>query len=411
VTVKCTRPAGGRKVAKPNNPRPDFPLYPHLSGKWAKTIRGKTYYFGAWDNPEGALSDYLDQKDDLYAGRTPGTKGGATIQELCNAYMVAKRVALDSGSLSPRSFVDYDQVCRWLLDQLGATRSALDLGPSDFEKLYAHLACKHGASTLGREVTVVRSILKYAVESDLIQQPVKFGPQFRVPSKQTLRKAKAKAEHANGTKLFTSDEVRRLIDSGNEQVKAMILLAINGGLGNSDVSNLPLSAVNLKNGWLEYPRVKTGINRRIPLWPETVAALQTAIANRRQPTDSVDADLVFITSFGQRWVRYEVIEEKKHGHKKIKAKFDDAISKAFGRMLDDLGTRRPRIGFYTLRHTFETVAGRSRDQVAVDAIMGHADPSTAAEYRHGLEDNRLRAVVGHVHGWLFGDSKGGQSRE
>ena len=100
--------------------------------------------------------------------------------------------------------------------------------------------------TLGREITVTRSVFKYAFESDLIDRPVKFGPKFKVPASKTLRKAKAKAEHANGKKLFHADEIRRLIDAADPQVKAMILLGVNGGLGNSDVANLPLSALDLK---------------------------------------------------------------------------------------------------------------------------------------------------------------------
>ena len=42
----------------------------------------------------------------------------------------------------------------------------------------------------------------------------------------------------------------------------------------------------------------------------------------------------------------------------------------------------------------ETIGGESsRDQVAVDAIMGHVDPSMAAVYRGGISDERFRAVT------------------
>ena len=58
---KSTVSAGDRKggKGKPEKPRAHFLLYPHASGKWAKTIRARTYYFGAWDDPEGALEEYL----------------------------------------------------------------------------------------------------------------------------------------------------------------------------------------------------------------------------------------------------------------------------------------------------------------------------------------------------------------
>ena len=69
---------------------------------------------------------------------------------------------------------------------------------------------------------------------------------------------------------------------------------------------------------------------------------------------------------------------------------------------------RVGVGFYALRHTFETIGGESRDQVAVDHIMGHSPAAgdMSAVYRERISDERLRAVVNHVHGWLFAE-KGG----
>jgi len=66
-----------------------------------------------------------------------------------------------------------------------------------------------------------------------------------------------------------------------------------------------------------------------------------------------------------------------------------------------LGISKGR-NFYALRHTFETIGGDSRDQIAVDAIMGHARDDMASGYREWISDERLIAVTNHVRGWLFG---------
>ncbi len=63
-----------------------------------------------------------------------------------------------------------------------------------------------------------------------------------------------------------------------------------------------------------------------------------------------------------------------------------------------------REGRYALRHTFETICGESRNQVAVNHIMGHVDESMAAAYRERINDERLQAVVDHVHQWLFSET-------
>src|SRR5262249_26835780 len=85
---------------------------------------------------------------------------------------------------------------------------------------------------------------------------------------------------------------------------------------------------------------------------------------------------------------------------------DNPISKECRKLLDRLGINGGRRNFYCLRHTFETQGGEARDQVAVDAIMGHVDQSMSGQYREHISDERLQRVVKHIRTWLFSTPKG-----
>ena len=84
------------------------------------------------------------------------------------------------------------------------------------------------------------------------------------------------------------------------------------------------------------------------------------------------------------------------------------LSKETRKLLDELGLHRKGLGFYALRHTFETIGGDTGDQVAVDHIMGHARHDMAGIHRERIGDERLQAVTDHVRAWLFGE--GGPER-
>jgi integrase len=150
---------------------------------------------------------------------------------------------------------------------------------------------------LGNEIQRVRSVFKHAFDAELIAAPVRFGPGFKRPSKKVLRKARAD----KGVRLFQPAELRAVLDSAGKPFKAMILLGINCGYGNAYCATLPLKALDLESGWAHYPRPKTGIDRRCPLWPETVEAIREALNKRPTPKDAADAGLAFITKFGAGW--------------------------------------------------------------------------------------------------------------
>ncbi len=53
-----------------------------------------------------------------------------------------------------------------------------------------------------------------------------------------------------------------------------------------------------------------------------------------------------------------------------------------------------------------TIGDKTGDYLAVRRVMGHADNSISDHYRERFQDERLRRVVDHVHGWLFGQPDG-----
>ena len=385
------------KQGRPAIPFDDFPLTPHGSGAWQKKINGTIHYFGKWakvvdgkltriegDGWKEALELYDAQIGDIRAGRAPRRPGErATVKHLCDRFYTAKDRQLTAGEITARTLEEYDATCERIVKTFGRDRLVEDLTAADFEKLRANLANQYGPVRLGNEIQRVRTVFKYGYEAGLLDKPVRFGPQFVKPSKHVLRKHRA----AGGAKVFKADEVQRLLKAAGTQLKAMILLGINCGFGNADCGTLPLSAVDLKAGWIDYARPKTGVQRRCPLWPETVRALKTALANRPDPKSADHADLVFITKYGRPWSQGGA---------------SDAVTAETAKLLRDLDINGRRgLGFYALRHTFRTVADGTKDFTAIRCIMGHADDSIDANYTHGVDDARLQAVTDHVRGWLF----------
>jgi integrase len=385
------------KPAKPSKPYPEFPLTAHPAGYWCKKIRGKLHYFGPRFDPsnpvaaaaaaDAALVEYNQQADALHTGRTPRPSAdGVTVKAAANEFLNHKDEKLRAGELSPRTREKYQEVADLIVNRFGKSRLVADLTPADFTALKNHMSSKWGPVRVGDFVQQIRSVFKHALESELIDRPVRFGPGFARPSAKTIRLHKAKM----GPKLFTADELRRLIGDAREQLKAMLLLGINCGFGNADCGNLPLSTLDLDRGWVDYPRPKTGIPRRCALWPETVEALQNALAKRPKPKDEADAGLVFITRFGYAWT---------------KDTSTDPITQETKKLMRALGINgRKGLGFYTVRHVFRTVADEARDQPAADHIMGHEVAHMSSVYRETISDARLKAVSDHVRTWLFGST-------
>ena len=376
---------------KPKKPHPDFPLFPHATNRWAKKVKGKLYYFGKVStDPKGeaAIKDWLARKDAILAGcdnKTPARHPDdpVAIKDVCNAFYGHKKALREAGELTERSLLEYYATCKRLVKAFGRLRPVSSLVADDFRRLRAQIAKHWGPIRLANEIQRVRSVFKYGFESGLLRDPVRIGVDFKKPSAKVLRQNRAQG----GVRMFEADELRLLVEKAGPNMKAMILLAANAGLGNADVAGLSLSHANLKTAWLTYPRPKTGIERRIPLWPETIEAIKVAIKQRAKPKDKTCQHLAFIGPRGESYLA-------DNGYR---------VAQEFNRVLTAAKVK-PRRGFYGIRHGFQTVAEGARDLSAVQSIMGHAASGSdmSARYRERVDDDRLQAVVNHVRTWLFG---------
>jgi integrase len=85
----------------------------------------------------------------------------------------------------------------------------------------------------------------------------------------------------------------------------------------------------------------------------------------------------------------------------IKIRRQDAVAGMLRRACVVAGV--PYRSFYSLRHTFRSVADEVPDVTAIHVIMGHALPGMASVYVQLMAGGmaRLKVVTNHVHQWLF----------
>jgi integrase len=378
-----------KKATKPPKPFDGFPLTAHPNGQWCKKIRGKLHYFGPWADWQGALDLFQEHRNDLYAGRTPRRNNDdPTLANLMDSFLGSKQLLVASKEISSRSFQDYVRTCDKIADSIGTRQLLSDLATEDFQKLRGDLANGHSPTTLKGDLGRVRMVFNYAYDSGLTEIPIRYGKTLKTPPARIFRKL----ANERGARMFSREEILKMVMEAGVQMRAMIYLGINCAFGNDDCGTLPRGGLDLDRGWHTYARPKTYNPRRCPLWPETVDALTEVIATRGTPQSEADSEIVFITKYGNRWSNAD-------------RNRCNPISYEFRKFTKRLGFYRKNVTtFYSLRRTFETIGASSGDQVAVDFIMGHvaASDDMSAVYRQRIYDAPLQKVTNHVRDWLLG---------
>lgn len=367
---------------KPKKPHPKFPLTPHTRGGWGKRYKGNQWYFPQVD-PDEALAAFNARAHlvDIGADAPPQVDpAAANVGTICNKYAIARKADVDAGKLSAGSLADYAAVIRDMSKSFGPRTLVIDLKPDHFTRLYRSWSGL-GTHALARNVQLARTIWKYADENDWVTRRPRFGSVFIKPI--TEKKVGVPP---------TLDELRAVLNASAGQLRAMIMLGLNGGYGAGDCSALPQASVDFDLGVIRFERPK--MKRRRPVdrvmtgWPCTMEALADCIRER----DKGD-DLVFRTCKGNAWTRNDK-------SKKGKESVVNAVGFMFRKLCKTAGVRN--LKFSDLRHVHRTVADELEKPNAAARIMGHRLPGLAEVYVDRIEHRRILVLTNWIRGRIFG---------
>jgi integrase len=427
-----------------------FPLTAASNGQWAKKFQGRRHHFGAtsagW---RAALDKYTHDWPFILQGKLPppmvldGQPDPSTVVYVATRFIAREAKRLSRGQLDGGSLAEIRSVVEVAVTHLGPSKRVGHLLPSDFADLrealgfrwvregegeaarWKRTGVRVQPATLKRRIVHVRAMFRWAGPNGekLVGAPA-YGDEFKLVSDATVTKAQKASERKHGVKRWEVADIGRIFNALDEQLQAMFLLSINCGFTAADCAALPWAAVDLGGGWIDFARVKTGVERpRLKLWPETVEAMRHVEALKLSPApgwaefvvhqDRGDtgevigapvklADCVFITSRGRPWVIRRV---KLDAHKlPTTESHQDSIALEFNKALVKLGLKRERVGFGAGRHTFESHALRCADKSLVDAVMGHTSGEMSERYDHALDEDR-EALAQAVRYRLLPDAK------
>lgn len=333
-----------------------FPLTLHKTGQYCKKIKGKIYYFGK--DKKLALERYQEHASMLYNNRNRITHKNfdMTLKGLSDLYLQHQLSRVQSGELTAAHYTDQSKCLRQFINSLGQYVKIKDILTLDLQKYRRQIKKRYSSQRMNLNISVMKAMFHWAKKNDILTV---------IPNIDAV--SRCKIDHQQRM-IFTSEQIQRLLENANVQMQAMIWLGLNCGFGCKDCAQLLWDNLDLEKNRVYLPRGKTGVLRDLPLWPETIDALNKV--PRR-------GNLVFYTKHGKPMisVRCTGIGNAR------KYTSTNMVTTQFSRLIKRAGLEVPKgTGFYGFRRTAATLAARSGDPFAVQRLLGHVDLKMATRY-------------------------------
>ena len=389
----------------PKKPR-GFPLTITARG-YVKRIGGKPVTICGKVPPDEALAIYHRKATVAAGGQNAAIAAAAirpaaaglgdgefhTLHYIVTRWLRDQRIACERGQLGDPSFVAYKTSARRLVDAAGDVAVA-DVNPDVVASIFDHLARTTTPDAARKTMGHLRTCCLYAEDMGWCQ-PVRLGRRLilKLSRREATQQKWRLYTPAELDAILTAAEVKVATAGGpvhratREQFVAMLWLAVNGGYGAAELSELNKVEVDVAGRVIDHARGKTGKKHVVPLWPETAAALAPVLAQR--PGDP----LLFRTTHGNAWARHG--RKHKANGELLTSSHNDRVGETFNELVKPLGLKFDAQGFYRLKHLANSVADGALDPHATYALFGHALPGAKRHYVQ-VDPERLRRVVDHM---------------
>ncbi len=297
-----------------------------------------------------------------------------TVKELANRFLAAQQANWKAPETTLRSYKGW--LRRFLKDHpnLRAGEFTVEMFAAWKVSLRKR---NYSPESINHYLTAVRSIFNFADDLDLLE---------KVPKLKRVKNEPPRPVGSVEKPLYTTEQIHRLLEHADIQLKVMLLLGLNCGFGPKDLHDLTWK--HIRGERVTLPRSKTGICQTFLLWPETLQALEHLRRHRKELIGRMakrgrhrsDGGSVFTTRFWKPWSKDSVAEQFRRLCKKAKV---------------------PCYGFYRLRHCASTAMSLVTTPHVQRKFMRHSNLQQQVTYTH-TPDNEVEDAIKKARGKLLG---------
>jgi integrase len=317
---------------------------------YCRTIGSKKFYFGKDTSKAEALvrAEAIQAKWNLHRaakleewtslglqeakaialGASVGGNGAVTLPQdlqplktvsspLPEASTLSLHGAVDLYSSAIRSTAEYSPAWKnqliWRINEIKRASLDLPLAEVDFDKVSAIVNHFKSRKGILKEKTSVEQSVNLVKSSRLffnwLEDSGKWKASFNLDKLFKIKRNKLKTntdrrEEDKAIQTFSLESLKVLYSEANEQQKLYMLMALNCGVTQQELSILEREEITEKEGaWIvDHYRGKTGVRGVYNLWPET-AALLLARMEKHTPKNQ---PLALLTQTGQALVTYNL---------------------------------------------------------------------------------------------------------